>query len=132
MASEQYKSLLIVYVEGLRKFLGDLQSLNIPSLNRLEEVQNQITNLLEIFNNCPDIEILKNIFQSQRFIDKITPFIHSETLLYYAIHSGVIKIKDMLIFSTKRDMCSICEECLAKLFKLFILKQYFMSFFCEF
>ncbi len=100
MASEQYKSLLIVYVEGLRKFLGDLQSLNIPSLNRLEEVQNQITNLLEIFNNCPDIEILKNIFQSQRFIDKITPFIHSETLLYYAIHSGVIKIKDMLIFST--------------------------------
>lgn len=108
--SEQYKTLLMVYVEGLKNFLEFLQSLKIDSLDtKLADAHNQIINLSKIFNDCSDIEILKNIFQSQRFIDKITPFIHSETLLYYAIHSGVIKIKDMLIFSTKRDMCSICE-----------------------
>lgn len=115
---QQYKPLLMRYIEGLKNFLEFLQSLKIHSLDiKLAEAHNQIINLLEIFNDCSDIDILKNAFQSQRFIDKITPFIHSETLLYYAINSKVIKIKDILVFSTKRDMCSICEAVISSLAK---------------
>lgn len=51
--SEQYKPLLMVYVEGLKNFLEFLQSLKIDSLDtKLADAHDQIINLSEIFNGC--------------------------------------------------------------------------------
>ena len=85
----------------------------------------QINNLLSIIPTLEFDRILDCLLKDQT-VKEVLAYMHTETLYAYILQETenlgeIPKLKPLLekqnIILSKRDMCHICEECLAKLFK---------------
>ena len=112
------------------EYLTILKNKFLPTIHDIIErditpASHQIDNLLSIIPTLEFDRILDCLLKDQT-VKEVLAYMHTETLYAYILQETenigeIPKLKPLLkmqnIILSKRDMCNICEECLAKLFK---------------